>query len=172
VARALSAAHTVPGRIEGFRGPQAQALAVVDYAHTPKALDQVLKALRAHTRGQLWCVFGCGGDRDRGKRPLMGATVAELADRLIVTDDNPRSESPTVIVEEILSGIPRSAAERLDVIHDRASAIGSAIGRAQAGDLVLIAGKGHETTQIYGSEVRPFSDRRWVAECLGLGPRA
>jgi UDP-N-acetylmuramoyl-L-alanyl-D-glutamate--2,6-diaminopimelate ligase len=160
---ALAQAATVPGRIEGFRGPAAQPLVVVDYAHTPQALAQVLQALRPHVAGNLWCVFGCGGDRDRGKRPLMGAAAVQHADRLIVTDDNPRSEDPAVIVSEIVAGIGRP----VEVIHDRAAAITSAVREAGAGDVVVVAGKGHEDYQIYGTERRPFSDRAFVAGLVG-----
>ena len=162
---ALAQAGTVPGRIEGFRGPSAQPLVVVDYAHTPDALAQVLTAVRAHTAAKLWCVFGCGGDRDRGKRPLMGAAAARLADRIIVTDDNPRSEQPEAIVAEILAGLP--AGRSAEVIHDRANAIRTAARAAAADDVVVVAGKGHEAEQIYGQDVRPFSDRHFVAELVG-----
>lgn len=167
VAETLSDSRTVPGRVEGFRGPGSAALVVVDYAHTPKALEQVLTALRAHTRGSLFCVFGCGGDRDRGKRPLMGEVAARLSDRVILTDDNPRSESATTISEEILAGIDATLRAKVQVENDRATAIALALDAAQAGDVVLIAGKGHETTQTYGAEVREFSDRAFVAARLG-----
>lgn len=170
---ALARAHTVPGRIEGFRGPLASPLVVVDYAHTPAALRQVLQAARAHTRGALHVVFGCGGDRDRGKRPLMGAAALELADRITITDDNPRSESPQAIVAEILSGIalqiPKAALPQ--VVHDRRAAIAAAIAAAGPDDIVVVAGKGHEDYQIYGSETRAFSDRALVAELLGTTVR-
>lgn len=166
-ARALGAARTVPGRIEAFRGPGSAALAVVDYAHTPKALEQVLLALRPHARGRLICVFGCGGDRDRGKRGPMGEVAARLADRMIVTDDNPRSEDPAAIVAAIVEGVREPDRARLRVEHDRARAIGEALREAADGDVVLVAGKGHETTQTYGAEVRPFSDRDIVARLLG-----
>lgn len=159
----LGRVTTVPGRIEGFRGPQTAALMVVDYAHTPQALEQILTAVRAHCTGKLWCVFGCGGDRDRGKRPLMGMAAMKHADAVIVTDDNPRSESPQAIVAEILAG--RSAR----VIHDRAEALRTVAREAKAGDVVVIAGKGHETTQTYGTDVREFSDRQFVAELVGAG---
>ena len=165
--RALSAAHTVPGRIEVFSGPGAQAPVVVDYAHTPQALRQVLGALRAHTEGRLLCVFGCGGDRDRGKRLLMGAAAAELADAAIVTDDNPRSEAPAAIVADIVAGIPNEWRGKVTVEHDRAAAISRAVRAARAGDLVLVAGKGHEDYQIYGAQKQPFSDRAFVAGLLG-----
>jgi len=167
VVDALQAARTVPGRIEGFRGAASGPLVVVDYAHTPKALEQILGAVRAHTQGRLFCVFGCGGDRDAGKRPLMGEIAARLADRVIVTDDNPRSESPASIAGQILAGIGPEARDRLSVEHDRAAAIRSAVAEAGAGDVVLVAGKGHETTQTYGRDAREFSDRAFVAELLG-----
>ena len=163
---ALGESVTVPGRMEAYRGPAAEALVVVDYAHTPGALAQVLSAARAHTPGLLWCVFGCGGDRDRGKRPLMGAAAAKHADRLIVTDDNPRGESPESIVAAILDGIGERNAVR--VIHDRAEAIATAVREARAGDTVVIAGKGHEDYQIHGRERRHFSDREQAARHVGL----
>jgi UDP-N-acetylmuramoyl-L-alanyl-D-glutamate--2,6-diaminopimelate ligase len=109
-------------------------------------------------------VFGCGGDRDRGKRPLMGAAAAKLADDVVITDDNPRNENPQAIVDEILAGVPASRAR---VIHDRAEAIRSAVGSARGGDSVVVAGKGHEDTQTYGSDVRAFSDRDFVANLVG-----
>ncbi len=170
---ALAQARTVPGRIEGFRGPAAAPLVVVDYAHTPQALEAILKAVRAHTAGQLWCVFGCGGDRDRGKRPLMGAAAAKFADRLIVTDDNPRGESPQAIVAEILAGIPHLTphASPLTVEHDRAAAITAAVRGAAREDVVVVAGKGHEDYQIYGSDRRDFSDRAYVAQLVGVAAR-
>lgn len=165
-AAALSACATVPGRIEGFRGPAAAPLVVVDYAHTPQALTQVLQALRGHTAGRLYCVFGCGGDRDRGKRPLMGRAAAELADQAIVTDDNPRGENPADIVAEIVGGIPGGLLDRVSVEHDRARAIERAVRAAGAGDVVLVAGKGHEDYQICGEVRRHFSDREFVAGLL------
>lgn len=165
IAQALSGVQTVPGRMEGFRGRAQQPLVVVDYAHTPEALRQILLAARAHTQGQLLCVFGCGGDRDRGKRPLMGAAAQELADRVIVTDDNPRSEAPQAIVADILAGMNAAQAT---VVHERGAAIAQAIAQAGAGDVVVIAGKGHEDYQIVGSERRSFSDRAEVARLLGL----
>ena len=113
----------------------------------------------------MWCVFGCGGDRDKGKRPLMGAAAAQHADRLIVTDDNPRSENPAIIVQQIQAGIPAGAAAR--VIHDRARAIETAVREAGPDDVVVVAGKGHEDYQLYGAERRSFSDRAFVAELVG-----
>lgn len=164
---ALNQSQTVPGRIEGFRGTKAKPLVVVDYAHTPQALEQILKAVRAHTPGKLWCVFGCGGDRDRGKRPLMAAAAAAHADELVITDDNPRSESPEAIVAEIRAGLPASSAVR--IIHDRAAAITAAVRAAGSDDVVVVAGKGHEDYQIYGADVRQFSDRGFVANLVGSG---
>lgn len=163
---ALSRAATVPGRIEGFRGPAAKPLVVVDYAHTPQALAQILHAVRAHCAGKMWCVFGCGGDRDRGKRPLMGAAAAAAADHVIVTDDNPRSEDPRVIVDGILAGLTADG-RAATVIHDRAEAIRTAVREAAADDVVVVAGKGHEDYQIYGAERRSFSDRAFVAQLVG-----
>jgi len=165
---ALAEAVTVPGRMEAFRGPAYPALAVVDYAHTPGALAAALQAARAHTPGTLTCVFGCGGDRDRGKRPLMGAAAAQQADRVILTDDNPRSEAPAAIVAEIRAGMPADASVR--VIHSRTEAIAAALRDSAPGDTVLIAGKGHEDYQIYGGERRHYSDRAYVAQILGMNP--
>ena len=162
---ALSRVATVPGRIEGFRGPGTKPLVIVDYAHTPQALAQVLHAARAHCAATMWCVFGCGGDRDKGKRPLMGAAAAKNADRLIVTDDNPRSENPAIIVQQIQAGIP--AGSRARVIHDRATAIETAVREAGPDDVVVVAGKGHEDYQLYGAERRSFSDRAFVARLVG-----
>jgi UDP-N-acetylmuramoyl-L-alanyl-D-glutamate--2,6-diaminopimelate ligase len=153
---------TVPGRMERLGGGFGQPLMVVDYAHTPHALEQALRALREHGGRRLWCVFGCGGDRDPGKRPLMGAVAERLADRVIVTDDNPRTEDPGEIVAAILAGMRRPNAAT--VIHDRRTAIFQALAEASADDLVLIAGKGHEEEQIVGAERRPFSDRAVVRE--------
>jgi UDP-N-acetylmuramoyl-L-alanyl-D-glutamate--2,6-diaminopimelate ligase len=165
-AAALGACGAAPGRMEVVpAGRSDQPLAVVDYAHTPDALAKALNALREHCRGLLWCVFGCGGDRDAGKRAIMGGVVDELADRIIVTDDNPRSESPAAITAAIVAGI---GAGRARVIHDRGEAIGTALREAGAADVVLIAGKGHEEYQIYGTERRAFSDRREAERHLGV----
>jgi UDP-N-acetylmuramoyl-L-alanyl-D-glutamate--2,6-diaminopimelate ligase len=143
-----------PGRLEKVATARSGAPVYVDYAHTPDALENVLTALRPHTARKLCVVFGCGGDRDKGKRPMMGAVAARLADRVIVTDDNPRSEDPGAIRLEILAGCPGA-----DEIGDRAQAIHDAIAALGAGDTLVIAGKGHETGQIVGSAVHPFSDR-------------
>jgi UDP-N-acetylmuramoyl-L-alanyl-D-glutamate--2,6-diaminopimelate ligase len=157
-ARVLADCVPPPGRMEVVEAAaRDKPMAVIDYAHTPDALANALGALREHCKGALWCVFGCGGDRDPGKRPIMGAIADELADRIIVTDDNPRSENPQVITRAIVSGIKSGTAR---VIHDRGEAIGTALKEAEAGDVVLIAGKGHEDYQIYGETRRSFSDRR------------
>ncbi len=166
----LAQLRTVPGRIEGFKGPLASPLVVVDYAHTPEALTQILKAARAHCAGKLICVFGCGGDRDRGKRPLMGAAAEQAADIAIITDDNPRSEAPQAIAADIVAGL--ADAESVRVIHDRAEAIRTAVQAAGTDDVVVIAGKGHETTQTVGTDVRAFSDRAFVAALVGTEARA
>jgi UDP-N-acetylmuramoyl-L-alanyl-D-glutamate--2,6-diaminopimelate ligase len=164
-AAALAACSAPPGRMELIAAPQPdKPKAVVDYAHTPDALAKALGALREHCRGALWCVFGCGGDRDAGKRPMMGAIADELADEIILTDDNPRSEAPVAITAAIAAGISRHAVR---VIHDRGAAIATALGTAAAQDLVLIAGKGHEDYQIYGDTRRAFSDRAHAQRCLG-----
>jgi UDP-N-acetylmuramoyl-L-alanyl-D-glutamate--2,6-diaminopimelate ligase len=126
----------------------------VDYAHTPAALEAALRALRPHTRGQVWCVFGCGGDRDRGKRPLMGKIARRLADQAIVTSDNPRSEPPGNIIADVLAGMDDSAL----AIESRASAIAHAIREAEIGDAILIAGKGHEDYQLVGDQRLDFCD--------------
>jgi UDP-N-acetylmuramoyl-L-alanyl-D-glutamate--2,6-diaminopimelate ligase len=137
-------------------GGGALPLVVVDYSHKPDALEQVLGALRAHCEGKLICVFGCGGERDAGKRPLMGAIAERLADIVIVTDDNPRGEDGDAIAEQIVAGM--RAPKRAWVERDRARAIAFALERASAGDVVLVAGKGHETYQEVAGSKRPFDD--------------
>ncbi len=164
--RALEAATAPPGRMETFRGGAGRPVAVVDYAHSPDSLGKALRAARRHCRGRVWCVFGCGGDRDPGKRPMMGAIAAQLADEIVLTDDNPRTEDPARIVEQIASGIGTEVPVR--IIPERARAIATALGEAGAADIVLIAGKGHEEQQIYGTVARPFSDRSEVARILGV----
>lgn len=162
LAQAVSACSTllpVPGRMECVGG-QGEPLVAIDYAHTPDALSQALQALRpvAQARGgQLWSVFGCGGDRDASKRPLMGAIAAQHADRVFVTSDNPRSERPETIVAQILLGLVED--KRVEVEVDRALAIRSAITEAAPQDVVLLAGKGHEETQEVAGVKHPFSDR-------------
>jgi UDP-N-acetylmuramoyl-L-alanyl-D-glutamate--2,6-diaminopimelate ligase len=165
-ARVLAECVPPPGRMEVVESAAGgKPMAVVDYAHTPDALAKALGALREHCQGDLWCVFGCGGDRDPGKRVLMGAIADDLADQIIVTDDNPRSEDPQVITRAIVAGIK---AHGVRVIHDRGEAIGRALKQARAEDIVLIAGKGHEDYQIYGATRRSFSDRREAQRHLGV----
>ena len=161
--RALSRARTVPGRMECFGGGAELPLVVVDYAHSPDALEKALTAARAHCRGRLWCVFGCGGERDRGKRPQMGAIAERLADEVILTDDNPRHEDGDAIVAEIVTGMKA----RPRVERDRAQAVALAVQGASPGDVVLVAGKGHETEQVIGDEERAYSDRATVAALTG-----
>ena len=165
-ARVLAECVPPPGRMEVVEPAVGdKPVAVVDYAHTPDALAQALRALREHCKGELWCVFGCGGDRDPGKRRIMGAIADELADQIIVTDDNPRSEDPQAITRDIVGGVTSRDAR---VIHDRGEAIGAALKEAHALDIVLIAGKGHEDYQIYGETRRVFSDRREAQRYLGV----
>ena len=155
---ALSRCSAPPGRLQP-EGGHGKPLALIDYAHTPDALAKALQAARAHCRGRLHCVFGAGGDRDPGKRAEMGRIAARGADRLIITNDNPRSEDPRRITDAILEGVSEAGAlERTCVIHDRALAIQSALADASADDVVLVAGKGHEDYQIVGSARRAFSD--------------
>lgn len=156
----------IPGRMEKFTGDSSMPAAVVDFAHTEQALRACLMACRAYTSGELWCVFGCGGDRDQGKRSGMGRAVEELADHAVITDDNPRSESPGKIASEILSGMAQPG--KVSVVHNRQAAIEYALSQARPQDLVVIAGKGHEQEQIIGSERRPFSDRHVVSRILQL----
>lgn len=162
--RRLCGVRPVPGRAERFKGADHRPLVVVDYAHTPDALEQVLLALRPHVGGRLWCVFGCGGNRDRGKRPEMGAIAERLADAVIVTDDNPRHESGDTIVSDIVGGMR----QRPRVIRERRTAIAAAIAEAAAEDVVLIAGKGHEDYQEIAGTRHPYSDRDTVRLLLGL----
>jgi UDP-N-acetylmuramoyl-L-alanyl-D-glutamate--2,6-diaminopimelate ligase len=166
-ADALGKLRAPAGRMEAFGDAARNVLAVVDYAHTPDALGKALVALRRHCRGRLWCVFGCGGDRDRGKRPEMGGIAEQLADEIVITDDNPRSEDGVAIVADILGGLQDPGRARVE--RDRAAAIRQALAAAQSGDVVLVAGKGHEEFQIVGQEHRPFSDRMLVAELTGGG---
>ena len=151
---ALATLKGAPGRLDLVARTRQGAAIYVDYAHTPDAIETVLKALRPHVKGRLHIVFGCGGDRDRGKRPLMAAAAQHLADTVIVTDDNPRSEDPAAIRREVLAGAPG-----LREIAGRAEAIRSAVAGLGENDALVIAGKGHEDYQIIGTEVLPFSDR-------------
>jgi len=163
----LAQLKAAPGRMELYSA-NGQPKVVIDYAHTPDALEKALLSLKEHCRGELWCVFGCGGDRDQDKRPVMGAAAQKFADHMIVTNDNPRSENPQVIAEHVMSGITRDAI----MLLDRAEAISVSIEQAKQADWVLIAGKGHESTQEIKGEKRPFSDRLQVMQALGLGAAA
>ncbi|WP_392400335.1 UDP-N-acetylmuramoyl-L-alanyl-D-glutamate--2,6-diaminopimelate ligase [Aeromonas salmonicida] len=153
----------VTGRMECFGGGNAP-LAVVDYAHTPDALEKALQALRVHCEGQLWCLVGCGGDRDRGKRPMMAAMAEQHADRVILTDDNPRTEEPAQIMADMVAGLRDPAVVQIE--HDRVKAIALALGQASKQDIILVAGKGHEDYQIIGTDKRHYSDRETVAAAL------
>ena len=156
----------VPGRMERVQVDSNQDISViVDYAHTPDSLENLLKASRPFISGKMICVFGCGGDRDRTKRPLMGKIAAELADVAVVTSDNPRTENPEQILKDVVAGIPDSITPI--VIGDRAKAIATAIKDAKPGDGILIAGKGHEDYQILGTEKIHFDDREQAREALG-----
>jgi UDP-N-acetylmuramoyl-L-alanyl-D-glutamate--2,6-diaminopimelate ligase len=167
-ARALSAPIVVPGRLERCDVPGDDDIAVlVDYAHTPDALARVLESVRNLGKGRVICVFGCGGDRDPKKRPLMGEAVGRLADVAIVTNDNPRSEDPRAIADQILPGLANARAEVI-VELDRRRAIERAILEAAPGDLVLVAGKGHEPYQIMGAVTLPFDDRAEARRALAL----
>ena len=161
---AVGALQPVPGRLERIGGGELP-LVVIDYAHTPDALEKALQALRPAVRAphRLVCVFGCGGDRDPGKRPLMAQAAARLADHVVVTSDNPRTEDPHAIIAQILAGIPQAKAE---AVEDRQVAIFSAIHHARPGDVVLLAGKGHETYQEIAGVRHPFSDREVASAAL------
>jgi len=171
---ALAEAPPVPGRFEQLRFSEnegeGERAVVVDYAHTPDALENVLQALRnlKDEAATLWCVFGCGGDRDRTKRPAMGRAAERLADRVIVTSDNPRTEDPGAIIEEIRGGL--KTPEDVLFVEDRRAAIREAARQSQNGDVILIAGKGHETYQIVGTDRQPFDDRKEAKKSFGNAP--
>lgn len=167
VIRGIEGADTVPGRFEKV-SREGEPAVIVDYAHTPEALGNALRAARLLVEGNLLLVFGCGGDRDRGKRRLMGGVAARLADCTFLTSDNPRSEDPGDILEEIADGYRAQgeAGERLRIVPDRREAIGKAIAAAGEGDVVLIAGKGHEETQVLSGRTVPFSDREEARRAL------
>ena len=166
VVEGLANATPVPGRLERIVTEDSAPTVLVDYAHTDDALRNVLEAVRPITRRRLIVVFGCGGDRDTTKRPRMGRIAAELADEVVVTHDNPRTESPQRILNDILSGVAPTHRSRVLVEPDRRIAIDLAIDHGRVGDVVLIAGKGHETYQIIGTERRPFDDRLVAADAL------
>ncbi|WP_439234463.1 UDP-N-acetylmuramoyl-L-alanyl-D-glutamate--2,6-diaminopimelate ligase [Lonepinella koalarum] len=153
----------VCGRMEMLHTPH-KPTAIVDYAHTPDALEKALQAARIHCNGKLWCIFGCGGDRDKGKRPLMAKVAEQFADVVIATDDNPRTEDPTKIMADIVAGFEHANA--VQIIHDREQAIKTAIQSAVENDVILIAGKGHEDYQIIGKVKQHFSDQEVVRKYL------
>ncbi|MDF5484530.1 UDP-N-acetylmuramoyl-L-alanyl-D-glutamate--2,6-diaminopimelate ligase, partial [Vibrio parahaemolyticus] len=155
----------VLGRMELFQ-TEDRAKVVVDYAHTPDALEKALQALRVHCEGQLWAIFGCGGDRDAGKRPMMAEIAERLGDRVVLTDDNPRSEDPVQIVKDMLAGLSKPA--EAIVQHDRFKALSYAIENASPNDIILLAGKGHEDYQIRNGETIHYSDRESAMQLLGL----
>jgi UDP-N-acetylmuramoyl-L-alanyl-D-glutamate--2,6-diaminopimelate ligase len=183
IARGLERLTSVPGRLERVENRHGFHI-LVDYAHTPDALERALQILRPLTRGRLIAVFGCGGDRDRGKRPMMGEIAARLSDIAVVTSDNPRSEEPLKIIEEIEAGVKKAGTNRFEVSElktknlklktekgyfvepDRRAAIRSAVALARPDDLILIAGKGHEDYQILGSQRIHFDDREVAREEL------
>ena len=158
--------HVSPGRLERIENRRGINI-FVDYAHTGDALEKVLQALRESVRGRLIVVFGCGGDRDRGKRAEMGRAAANGADIVVVTSDNPRTEDPNTILSDIVKGIPDSIS--MHVEPDRRRAIRTALGLAEKGDTVLVAGKGHETVQVVGSRSLAFDDREEVRRALSDG---
>jgi UDP-N-acetylmuramoyl-L-alanyl-D-glutamate--2,6-diaminopimelate ligase len=171
IERGLQSLDGVPGRFQVVSGSKDEVTVVVDYAHTDDALRNLLETARPLASGRLVTVFGCGGDRDRTKRPLMGAVAGRLSDLVVITSDNPRSEDPVRIIEEIQRGITvdtqREGAPRPLAIVDRREAIAKAIEVAAPGDVVLIAGKGHEKYQVIGDRVLPFDDVAVAREALG-----
>jgi UDP-N-acetylmuramoyl-L-alanyl-D-glutamate--2,6-diaminopimelate ligase len=181
ILEALALAPGAPGRLErvNVHGAGREPAVFVDYAHTPDALERVIRALRSITTGRLWVVFGCGGDRDRGKRPIMGRAAAELGDIAIATSDNPRTEAPAKILEDILPGLQATGRDRLElgrlgaaargylIREDRREAIALAVEHAAPNDVVLIAGKGHEKYQIIGTAKAHFDDCEEARSALG-----
>jgi len=163
---ALELIQPVHGRMQRITAEPNQPLVVVDYAHTPAALKQALLGLRAHTQGQLLCVFGCGGDRDKSKRPLMAAIAEKYAERVYLTSDNPRSEDPLKIIDEATAGFTNPQAVSIE--PDRAAAIRLAVYAATDKDVVLIAGKGHEQYQQLGVQKIPFDDALEARLALGV----
>ena len=157
----------VPGRMEYVGTSPGGGAVYVDYSHKPGALETVLEALRPHTENELWVVFGCGGDRDRGKRPQMGAIATRLAEHVIITDDNPRSEDPAAIRREILAAAPQARE-----IGDRGEAIAEAVAGLRPGDVLVIAGKGHERGQTVGGQTLPFDDRDVARAAVARGESA
>jgi len=170
IERGIARLEAVPGRFQVVSSTADDVTVVIDYAHTDDALRNLLETARPLARGRLITVFGCGGDRDRTKRPLMGAVAGRLSDVIIVTSDNPRSEDPKKIIDDIQRGITvdtrRDEAQRLLTVVDRREAIDRAIELARPGDLVLVAGKGHETYQVIGARVLPFDDVAVASDAL------
>lgn len=162
-----SAPNLVPvlGRMELFQA-DGKAKVVVDYAHTPDALEKALMALRVHCHGKLWAIFGCGGDRDKGKRPMMAAIGERLADKVILTDDNPRSENPAMIVNDMLEGMQKPSNAQIE--HSRFNALQYALAQAEENDIILLAGKGHEDYQVMANETIHYSDRESAMQLLGV----
>lgn len=161
---ALRELPSVKGRLQ--RISSENKTVYIDFAHTPEALYEVLRALKSRTRGRLICVFGCGGNRDKEKRPKMGAAASSLADRLIITSDNPRNEAPELIMNDISAGVPKGYS--YEMIPDRKTAVEYALSEASSSDTVLIAGKGHEEYQLEGAERKFFSDEKLVKKILGV----
>jgi UDP-N-acetylmuramoyl-L-alanyl-D-glutamate--2,6-diaminopimelate ligase len=161
----LEIMQPVPGRMMRLGGEQGQPVVVVDYAHTPDALESALHAVRAHLDGKLICVFGCGGNRDQGKRPQMGRAAELLADDVFVTSDNPRNESAAKIIDDVIAGLEKPG--KVTIEPDRASAIQQAIANCEPGDVVLVAGKGHESWQEIGGRRISFSDVTTIINALG-----
>ncbi len=166
IAAAVGRVRNVPGRFERVEAGQPYPI-VVDYAHTPDALERLLTAVRELTDRKIILVFGCGGDRDRGKRAPMGEIAGRLADIVVATSDNPRSEDPEAILREVAAGLEAAGASKSLLIVDRREAIRRAIALANPGTVVVIAGKGHETEQVIGDRVLPFDDRKLAAELAG-----
>ena len=161
----LASVTPVSGRMEVITAAEKPSV-VVDFAHTPAALEEACKAVKTHFNGRLWCVFGCGGDRDQGKRPLMAKVAEDYADQIVVTSDNPRTENPQKIIDEVVAGF--ASKSKIKVIADRGDAIAYAIEQAHEKDVVLIAGKGHERIQIMADKTIVFDDREIARECLGM----
>ena len=168
MAAALRCVHGVKGRVEVVAVPRAYTV-IIDYAHSPNALENILMTARDFTAGRLICLFGCGGDRDRAKRPIMGAIAQELADLVIVTSDNPRTESPDGIIADILAGM--EPGENVHVEPDRRIAIGWALEQGRAGDVIVLAGKGHETYQEIQGVCYPMDEREIVAHWFQVRER-
>ncbi|MBS0359353.1 MAG: UDP-N-acetylmuramoyl-L-alanyl-D-glutamate--2,6-diaminopimelate ligase [Proteobacteria bacterium] len=162
---AMNRLQGIDGRMQIIKTPE-HPTAVIDYSHTPDSLEKALLALREHCEGKIWCVFGCGGDRDQKKRPIMGEIAEKYADKIVITNDNPRHESPDFIISGILSGIHHK--DQAIIEQDRKRAIAYALSKADKNDVILIAGKGHEDYQIVGDEHLPFSDKQVVQELMNI----